>query len=180
MKKMIAMLLLLCVMVMPFSGMAETAEIEIDAINWEDVSPIIEAGEIEGDFYLMEALELVIWIPAGLNPVELTEEDIANGILYVWADEEEECAVVITAENVEGMTLELALEAAIASNMSDCEFVTLNGLDAVSYKDTETNTGNVVLVSEEGDIVTFAITPFEGEEAELAFALIMASIMPVE
>ena len=180
MKKMIAMLLLLCVMVMPFSVMAETAETEIDAINWEDVSSVIEAGEIEGDFYLMEALDLVIWIPAGLNAVDLTEEQIAEGVLYVWADENQECAVVVTAVNVEGATLEKTLEAAVASNMIDPEFVTINGLTAVSYKDAEANTGNVALVSEAGDIVNFAITPIEGEEAELAFSLIMASLMPKE
>ncbi|MBR3743073.1 MAG: hypothetical protein IKN04_21890, partial [Clostridia bacterium] len=89
MKKMIALLALLCVTVMPFAVMAE------NVITWDDVSAVIEASGLEGGFYAMEELGLAIWLPDGLNAVELSEEEIAEGYLYVLTDDEETCLITV-------------------------------------------------------------------------------------
>ena len=178
MKKMLAMLMLLCVLVMPFSVMAETAT---ETITWEEVgAPLVEASGLEGDFYALEELGLAIWLPAGLSAVELSEEDIAEGYLYVLTDDEESCFITIDAVNVEGMTLDGVLEEAVAQGMFEPEIVIINGLSAVSYKDEANNAGCIVLVDTNCNVITFTLTPIEGEEAELAFGLIMSSLMPAE
>ena len=178
MKKMLAMLMLLCVLVMPFSVMGETAT---ETITWEEVgAPLVEASGLEGDFYALEELGLAIWLPAGMSAVELSEEDIAEGYLYVLTDDEQSCLITIDAVNVEGMTLDGVLEEAVAQGMFEPEIVIINGLSAVSYKDEANNAGCIVLVDTNCNVITFSLMPIEGEEAELAFALIMSSLMPLE
>ena len=178
MKKMIAMLALLCVALLPFAAMAETATA---TITWEEAgAPLVEASGLEGDFYALEELGLAIWLPAGLSAVELSEEDVADGYLYVLTDDEETCLITVDAVNVEGMTLDGVLEAAVAEGMFEPEIVIINGLSAVSYKDEANNAGCIVLVDPNCNVITFSLMPIESEEAELAFALIMSSLMPLE
>ena len=130
--------------------------------------------------YAMEELGLAIWLPDGLNAVELSEEEIAEGYLYVLTDDEETCLITVDAVNMEGMTLDGVLEAAIAEGMFEPEIVNINGLSAVSYKDEANNAGCIVLVDTDCNVITFTLMPIEGEEAELAFAVIMSSLMPLE
>ncbi len=178
MKKMLVMLTLLCVVLLPFAAMAETAT---TTITWDEVgAPLVEASGLEGDFYALEDIGLAIWLPAGLNAVELSEEDIAAGYLYVLTDDEETCLITIDAVNVEGMTLDGVLEEAVAQGMFEPEIVIINGLSAVSYKDEANNTGCVVLVDTNCNVITFSLMPIEGEDAELVFGLIMSSLMPLE
>ena len=176
MKKMLAMLMLLCVLVMPFSAMAETAT----SITWDEVAPIIETSGLSGDFYAMEDLNLAIWLPEGLTEVELTEEEAANGLLSVLTDDEGSCALIISCVNQEGMTLEGLLAAAIEDGMVEPEIVNINGMDALSYKDAGNNAGCIALVYTDGDVVVFSFTPIDVEGADVIFGLLMASLMPLE
>ena len=174
MKKMIAVLALLCAVVLPFSAMAETS-----VITWDEVgAPAVEAYELAGDFYAMEVLGLKIWVPEGMVEVEVSEEDAAAGRLGIVADDS--CALIIDAVHVDGMTLDQAYENAVASGMVEPEIVNLNGLSALSYKNEAINAGCIVLVDTNCNVITFTLMPIEGEEAELAFGLIMSSLMPLE
>ncbi len=175
MKKMIALLALLCVALMPFAVMAE------NVITWDEVgAPVAEAAEIEGDFYALEDLGLAIWLPAGLEFVDVSEEDAAEGFLYMATDAEETCLLTVDAVNVEGITLEGVLEAAAAEGMVGPEIVNINGISAVSYKDEANSAGCVVLVDDNCNVITFTLMPIDDEDAELAFGLIMSSLMPLE
>ena len=176
MKKMIALLALLCVALLPFASLAETAT----AITWEEVAPIIEASEISGDFYAMEDLNLAIWLPNGLSEVEITEEDAAKGLLSVLTDDEGSCALIISCVNQKGITLEELLDAAVKDGMKEPELVNINGLDALSYTDAENNAGCIALVYTDGDVVIFSFTPIDAEGADVIFTLLMASLMPLE
>ena len=176
MKKLIALLTLVCVMMMSFSVLAETT-----AITWEEIgAPVVEAAEIEGDFYSIEELGLAVWLPNGLNAAEISEEDATAGRLYLMTDDEQTCAFIIDAVHVDGMTLDQAYENAVASGMIEPEIVNINGLDALSYKNESINAGCVVLVDTNSNMIIFSLTPIEGEDAELVFGLIMSSIMPLE
>lgn len=176
MKKMIAMLALVCVALLPFSVMAETT-----AITWDEIgAPVVEAAEIEGDFYSIEELGLAVWLPAGLNAVEISEEDAAAGRMYLLMDDEQSCAFIIDAVHVDGMTLDQAYENAVASGMTEPEIVNINGLSALTYKNEAINAGCIVLVDTNSNMIIFSFTPIEGENAEMVCALIMSSIMPLE
>ena len=175
MKKMIALLMLLCVTLMPFAGLAE------NVITWDEVgAPVVEASELEGDFYALEDLGLAIWLPEGLYSVELDDESIANGILYMLTDEEVSCALTISYVNEEGMTLDKLLAAAVEEGMFEPEIVNINGLDALSYKDEANNLGCIALVDTNCNVIVFSLTPIDSEDAELVFGLIMSSLMPLE
>ena len=178
MKKMLVMLTLLCVALLPFAAMAESAT---SSITWEEVgAPMAEAAGLDGNFYSLEDIGLAIWLPAGIQFVEVSAEDAAAGYLYVASDEEETCLITVDYVNVEGMTLDGVLEEAVAQGMFEPEIVVINGLSAVSYKDEANHAGCIVLVDTNCNVITFTVLPVESEEEELAFALIMSSLMPLE
>ena len=174
MKKIIAMLALLCAVILPFSAMADTA-----VITWDEVgAPAVEAFELSGDFVALEDLGLAIWLPDGMEATEVSDEDAAAGRLCLLTDGS--CALVIDAVHVDGMTLDQALENATDNGMFEPEIVNVNGLDVVSYKNEAISAGCIVLVDTNSNMIIFSFTPIEGEIAEIAFGVIMSSLMPLE
>ena len=175
MKKLISVLLLACMLVMPFAAMAEAP-----VITWDEVgAAAVEAYELSGDFVALEELGLTIWVPADLDFAEVSEEDAAAGRLCLLTDGST-CALTVDAVHVDGMTLDQALENAKASGMFEPEIVNVNGLSALSYKNEAINAGCVVLVDTNSNMIIFSFTPIEGEAAQIAFTVIMSSLMPLE
>ena len=177
MKKLIALLALLCVALVPFSVTAETA---VSSVTWNDVAPVVESAGISGGFYSIEEMGLKIWLPDELNSVEVSEEDAAAGRYAVLTDADQSCALFIDAVNVEGMTLDQAYNNAVANGMTEPEIVNVNGIDTLSYKDEANNTAAVVLVDTNCNMIIFSFLPINVEGAELVFGIIAASIMPLE
>ena len=75
MKKILCVVLILCLMLT--AALAEEAV----ALNWEDVVPILEAGNVTGQFYTFDEISIKIWLPDGMVPVELTDEDKEAGYI---------------------------------------------------------------------------------------------------
>ena len=75
MKKILAILMALCM----FCGvaMAEAAT----ELNWDEIAPIIEQSGVAGDFVTFDEIAVKIWIPEGMNSVELAQEDIDKGFI---------------------------------------------------------------------------------------------------
>jgi hypothetical protein len=176
MKKMIAVLALLCAVVLPFSAMAETP-----VIVWDEVgAPVVEAAEIAGDFCSLPELGLAIFVPEGLYSVEVPEEDAAAGRLYLLTDEDQSRALIVDAVHVDGMTLDQALDNAVANGMFEPEIVNIHGLSALTYKNEAINAGCIVLVDTNSNMIIFSFGPFSEEGADMIFYLICSSIMPLE
>ena len=174
MKKMIAILALLCAVALSFTAVAEGT-----VITWDEVgAPAVESMELAGDFFAMEQLGLAVWLPEGMEEVEVSEEDAAAGRLCLVADDT--CAFIVDAVHVDGMTLDQAYENAVASGMIEPEIVNVNGLDTLSYENAEINAGCVVLVDTNSNMIIFSFTPFDSEEAKVVFGVIMSSLMPLE
>ena len=74
MKKLIALLMMVCLAVMPFDAFAEAAPEDAVVINWEDVSAMTEG--VEGDFWYNEDLGLKFWLPTGFQEIEFTHAEI--------------------------------------------------------------------------------------------------------
>lgn len=174
MKKMIAMLMLLCVTLLPFAGVAEDG-----VVNWEDVAPVLEASGVTGDFYALNELGLAIWLPDGLGQVELSDDAIAAGYLYMLTDENQTNMITVSAVNAPGLTLDQALENAKANGMYDPEIVVINGLSAITYLDKANNMGAVVLIDTNYNVITFSFMPISTDEEIQAYVMISASIMPL-
>ena len=173
MKKFLAVVMALCLMMT--CALAE----EVPALNWEDFAPILEAGGVTGQFYTFDEIAVAIWMPEGLNPVELTEDDVGNGFIGYFAPEDQSAAVSIVYVDVNGMTLEeygeyLANEA----GATEIEVGTVNGLPCVSYKLPEQDSVSVTFTTEAGYALEVTCAPLSEENAELVWGAVVASIQP--
>lgn len=173
MKKFVALMMMLC-LVLASAAMAES-------VTWDEVgAPAVEAYELNGDFVSLDDIGLTIWVPAELNYTEPSEEDAANGRYALFVDEDQECYLAVDALAVEGMTLDQALENAVANGMTEPEIVNINGLDALSYADPNNNIGCIVLVDTNSNMIIFSFSPVDSDAGKIAFAVIGSSLMPLE
>ena len=65
---------------------AEEAAAEAVELSWDMVAD--KAAEVEGDFVTFDEIAVKIWVPAEMQAVELTEEDVENGYIGYYSNEE--------------------------------------------------------------------------------------------
>ena len=99
MKKLFALVLALCLLC-GCTAMAETATNEI---TWEQVVPAIEAGNVTGDFYTFDEIAVAIWIPTGMVPTQVPDD---NYIGYFVPEDGSEGAVAVCYVNMNGADLD--------------------------------------------------------------------------
>jgi len=123
MKRILCVLLMLCLL-----APAALAE-EAASLNWETVVPVLEAGNVTGQFYTFDEIAVKIWLPDGMLPVELTEEDREKGYIGYFMPEDESAQMAVMYVDIKGMSLEeYAQELASDSRFTDIEQGTVNGL----------------------------------------------------
>ena len=172
MKKLFS-LLFVCVL-LTSSAMAET-------VTWEEVGePAVAAYELQGDFVALNDMGLALWIPSDMSYMEPSEEDAAAGRYAIFMDNDQECVLTIDAVYVEGITLDQAYENAVANGMTEPEIVNINGIDALTYADETDNSGCVVLVDTNSNIILFSFAPVDSDVGKIGYAVIMSSLMPLE
>ncbi len=176
MKKLFALVMMLC-MLCAAVAVAEDAS----AINWTDVEATLAEQGLTGDFVVLDQLGLKVWLPNGLNAVEVSEADAAAGRLALFTDAENTAYLTVDAVNVEGMTLDQYYEnATAAEGVSDVEIVTANGMNAVVYKSESINSWCASLVDTNSNIISFVMGPASEEGSKIVFSVIVASIQPAE
>ena len=171
MKKFAALMLALCLML----GCTALADNEI---TWEQVAPILEAANVAGDFVTFEEIAVKVFIPTGMNAVELSEEDKTAGIIGYFATDDGE-AIGVQYVNVDGMSLEdykASLEG--TEGVTELEAGTVNGLPCLSYE----YNGNMVcsFTTQMGYILEVAVGPLPDDNAKMAASFILASIQSAE
>ena len=172
MKKIAALLMLVCIAVMPFAALAE-----VPSITWQEVGePFVAQYELQGDAVALSDIGLAIWVPADLIYTETEEE----GRLYLFIDKDQECYLAVDFVNVEGMTLEQAYENAVNNGMTEPEIVNINGVSALTYKNDDANAGQIVLVDTNGNMIVFTFAPVDSEAGQIAYAVIGSSLTPLE
>lgn len=170
MKKLLAVVVMLC-MVSCFALAEEAPE-----LNWSDFEPILEAGGVTGEFYTFDEIAVKIWVPGGLDPVELTEEDVANGYIGYFAAEDQSAAMAIMYVDVQGMSLEEYAAVLPEAGATEIEVGTVNGLPCVSYKLAEQDSVSVTFATEAGYALEVTCTPASEENAELVWGAVVSSI----
>ena len=98
MKKLFALMLALCLML----GCTALADNEV---SWEQFAPLLEENGITGDFVTFEEIAVKVFIPTGMNAVELSKEDKAAGFIGYFATDDGE-AIGVQYVNVDGMDLD--------------------------------------------------------------------------
>ena len=174
MKKFISLLVLICVALMP-AALAE----ETPSLNWEDVTPALEAGGVTGQFYTFDEVAVKMWLPDGINPVELTEEDTSKGYIGYFQPDDQSAAVAVVYVDVNGMSLEeYAGSLSQTEGVTEVEMATVNGLPCVTYRMPEQDTVNISFTTQAGSILEVTCWPASVENADLVWGAVAASIQP--
>lgn len=170
MKKLLAVIVALMLL-------ASAAIAEAPALSWSDFEPVLEAGGVTGQFYTFDEIAIKIWLPDGMNAVELTDEDKANGYIGYYMPEDQSATVAVMYVDVNGMSLEeygsyLSSEA----GATEVEVGTVNGLPCVSYKLPEQDTVSVAFTTEAGYVLEVTCQPASEENADLVWGAVVSSI----
>lgn len=174
MKKFLCALLMLCLLV-------PAALAEENALNWETVVPVLEAGNVTGEFHTFDEIAVKIWLPEGMLPVELTEEDKENGYIGYFMPEDESAQMAVMYVDINGMSLEeYAQYLASEDSVTDVEAGTVNGFPCVSYKLPAQDSVSVTFTTEAGYALEVTCTPASEENAELVWGAVISSIQAAE
>lgn len=177
MKKLIVLLMLVCMAVLPFAAFAEAAPEGAVVINWEDVSAVAE--EVEGDFWVSENLGLMFWLPAEFQEIEVSDEQAEQGMMNLYATADSKVAIAITYNDIGG-DFAAYLDQMAENGASDFEEDVINGLYGVSYMFKENDAAVVSFPSDEGAILSYTIAPVSDEVIATALAIVLASIQVAE
>ena len=172
MKKILAVIMALCMML----SVAALAE-EPVALNWEDFEPALEAGGVTGQFYTFDEIDIKMWLPDGINPVELTDEDKANGYIGYFMPEDQSATVAVMYVDVNGMSIEeYAEQLATMDDVTEIEQGTVNGFPCVSYNMPKQDSVSITFTTEAGYALEVTCTPMSEENAELVWGAVISSI----
>lgn len=175
MKKILCFALMLCLIMTV--ALAE----ETPALNWSDVEPVLEASKMTGQFYTFDEIAIKIWLPDGMEPVELTEENKANGYIGYFMPKDQSAQMAVMYVNMDDMSLEdYAKHLSAESDVKEIQMGTVNGFPCVSYKMPEQDSVSITFTTEEGYVLEVTCAPASGKNAELLWGVVLASIQAAE
>ena len=177
MKKLIASLISLCLMLAAAGAFAETATTEM---SWETVEPLLETYGLEGDFETFDEVAIQIWIPSSMTRSELTQEDVDKGFIAHFLDEDQTAQVSVVYVDVDGTTLEEYEKMLPDYGVSDIEELVINDIPALSYTVEETDSVTIAFETEGGYILEITMAPKSAEGADIAWYIVASSIMEEE
>ena len=177
MKKFLCVVMALCLMLSATAVLAE----EAPALNWEDFKTILTEAGVTGEFVTFDEIAVKIWIPEGMNAVELTQEDIDKGFIGYFAPEDQSASLSVVYVDTDGMTLEEYGEnLANMEGVTEIEFGTVNGLPCVTYEIPEQSSMSIAFTTEAGYVLEVTCWPLGDENAMLVWGAVTASIQPEE
>ena len=171
------MALVLCLSLVPFAF----AEEDNLVLDWdEDTVAALKLLGQSTDRYLIEDIDVLIWMPDDITPQALTQEDIDSGMIAYFSDADATCGISVLKVDV-GMTLEeYVATLAGESDVSELQDVYLNGYNFVGYSLEEKDCTCLAAETESGKIVEFTFYPASDAEFSVALVFIMASIQSAD
>lgn len=155
------------------AAQAQTGAIEI---NWADLEAQAAETIAKGEFVNFDEIAVKMWMPSVLAEVELTDEDREQGYIAYYQAEDASAAIAVIYVDTDGMTLEAYKEHLVAAGATDIEDVVINGIEAVSYALTDSDTACVSFVTEAGYIFEVSGAPVSDEGFAAILQMVMASI----
>ncbi len=182
MKKLIAVLMSLCMLFCAAAAFAEGAaapveEAMVTVVNWSDFEAI--AAETEGQFAYVGDTGLIMFIPAEFKDTEISDETLAGGTFMVLKSENEEKAVV----NAQLVSADPDSFIANVESAGAVVFPTeLNGLNCYQFTIQVDGVSTVcfAFATEQGSVLVFSFTPSDQEPYISVYKLMAASIQPGE
>ena len=174
MKKFVVLLMALCLM-------STCVLAHADVVNWADVEPHLEELGLEGEFYTLRAVNVTLWVPNDLEPIEeLPEDMVEKGMTASFLNSDQTKAINVVYTDIGGMSLEDYANALPSTGAENIAMDTINGLDAVEYSLPSNQTMNIAFVSDTGYLLEFTMYPFstEDQSGNVVWATVIASIQP--
>ena len=160
---------------------AEETPAEAVELNWEQGEALIQQLGLEGDFVTFDEIACKLWIPAELQPLELTEEDTEEGYIGYFQSEDESKVIAVQYVNMDGMDLDT-----YQANIEEMEGVTnlersmINGLECLTYMMPDQDSGTLAFTTQMGYILEITYVPVSDEEYFTAVSASMSSIQGAE
>lgn len=171
MKKLFALMLAACLLCCG----AAFAE---NAVTWDMVEPALAESGVAGQFYSLNQVAMMIWIPDGFAPV--AAEELPDPFIAAFAAEDGS-TITFTYVDAEGMDLEAYATKVAEAGGTGIEAGTVNGLPCITYE-LQKEDGSIYLctsfTTESGYLLEVAAGPAQDENARMAISFVMASIQP--
>ena len=175
MKKLVAVLMVLCMVLTVAAAFAEESEPIV--VNWSDYEA--DAADIAGQFAVVGPTGLVMFVPAEFKDSEISEEARQGGTFMVLKTENEERAVV--SGQVVEMNIDTFMAGLEGQGVTKYETV-LNGLYCYRFNITAVGitTSCIVFSTEQDGIVVFSFTLSDQEPYASLYKVMVSSIQPAE
>ncbi len=180
MKTIYVVLLALCLFVLPV--MAQTQD-NPQVISWADLEESFAETGYNYDFWNIPRLGISMMIPAGLEQTELSQENIDNGFVEIFATEDQSVAVLLSLRDLGCETL-ADVEQLVVENIENAQilgYYRINGLDALMFLNPANEDLTVAIgMTDPGYYIQASIKPITNEEINKLSGFIFGSIMPLE
>ena len=145
--------------------------------NWVDVKDTIhEVFHEHINFWLIGEVDTMICLPDIFLSIELTEEDISNGTIAFFWEEESGAFVILTYSELSDLNLD-SLFAYYSQNGYDVKMVSVNGIPAILEKNTEGNTLTLTFYTRDNMFFQVISSPLDEDSVQL-YELVFSSIQP--
>lgn len=172
MKKLVSLVLVAVMMLCAVPAFAT----ETTVVNWADLQEQGAETIARGEFVVFDEIAVKMWVPAGLNAVELTDEDKESGYIAYFMPEDESAALAVMYVDANGMTLEEYKAMLPDAGATEIEDVIVNGMPAITYVLEENDTVCISFATEAGYIFEVSGAPKSDEGFSAVLAFVMASL----
>lgn len=175
MKKLFALLTILCLLCSCCALADETVE-----ISWEDVEE--EAANYPGSIQNLGVYSMGMYIPDSFQAVEITEEQKAAGIIFILQNEAG-FRLVGTYQSLGDNNVEYLIDELQKAGATGISEISINELPAIEYDlltpDGVQSSSLVYFNANDNTFLTISFAPIDNEDFQEVVKIIMASIQLV-
>ena len=180
MKKMTAILLMICLMVsLSCAALADGGAVtgtRPQYLSWLTARRAIQSSELDGGFVQIGDYNLMIWVP----DVLVEQQQLPDDSYVAWfATEDKSAEVAVQAVDMgQGFSLE-AYEAQLGEQgLNDYGMCVVNSFNGLVFGNEETDNLSVAFVSDETEAIYFSFYPASDENFSQVAALMLSTIQP--
>ena len=184
MKKLFALLLALVMLfALSATAMAEEAKGSDDTasvpktLSWFTARRGIQQAELSGEFYQIQDLDIDIWVPDLLQPVE----EVSENTFCAFEAENKGAVISVNHLTFDGQpTLEEVEKMAVDQGSVSDGMFWINGFDTLVLETKSEDSLSVIIMITDGGAMEFAFAPISNPDVYSMASLVMATIKPAE